>query len=80
MAVRIAFSNIAIEMKQRKITVEEMAEVIGVTPSTMRKKLCRKTAIKLDEAVRITNECFPGCDIKVLFKELVDEVRETVKK
>ena len=52
MAVRIAFSNIAIEMKQRKITVEEMAEVIGVTPSTMRKKLCRKTAIKLDEAVR----------------------------
>lgn len=78
MATSIAFSNIATEMQQRKVTVEDMAKVIGVTPNTMRKKLARKSAIKLDEAVQIANECFPGCDIKVLFQELADEIREIV--
>lgn len=78
MATYIAFSNIAIEMRKREVTVEDMAKVIGVTPDTMRKKLARKSAIKLDEAVRIANECFPGCEIKVLFKELADEIRDIV--
>lgn len=78
MATYIAFKNIAIEMQQRKVTVEDMAKVIGVTPNTMRKKLARKSAIKLDEAVQIANKCFPGCEIKVLFQELADEIREIV--
>lgn len=69
----VAFKNLRVEMAIRNVTIKDMAAAANVTRDTMSNKLSRKTSINLNEAFLIVTRCFPGADIWILFKELVDE-------
>ncbi len=71
----VAFENLRVEMARRNITIKDLAAAANVTRDTMSNKLSRKTSINLNEAFLIVTRCFPGEDIWILFKELVDDVK-----
>lgn len=65
----IAFCNLRAEMARKRISIADIAKVIGVNRDTAGKKLARKAPIQLDEAFVIRNNFFPECEVNYLFAE-----------
>lgn len=73
----IMFSNLRAEMARQQITIQGIANVIGVCRDAASQKLSGKTQITLEEAFKIKRECFPKSDILYLFSELSEETRSS---
>ena len=73
----IMFSNLRAEMARQRVTINGIADVIGVNRITASNKLSGKTPITLAEAFKIEETYFPGSDIRYLFAELIDDVRSS---
>lgn len=73
----IMFPNLRTEMARKQITIQEIANMIGVGRDAARQKLSGKTPITLEEAFKIENGYFPSSDVRYLFEELLDDTRSS---
>jgi len=75
----IMFSNLRAEMARQRITIQGIANVIGVGRDATSQKLSGKTPITLSDAFKIEQEFFPDRDVRYLFSELLDDPRGSIK-
>ena len=68
------FPNLEAEMARSKITQLQMAEMLGVTPTTLSFKLNGKSSLSLKECVLIKQLMFPDKTLDYLFA--TDEQKE----
>lgn len=68
------FPNLEAEMARSKITQLQMAEMLGVTPTTLSFKLNGKSSLSLKECVLIKQLMFPDKTLDYLFA--IDEQKE----
>ena len=61
------FPNLEAEMARSKITQSKLAEVLGITPTTLCFKLKGKSNLSLKECVEIKNKVFPDKSLDYLF-------------
>ena len=69
----IMFSNLRAEMARQQVTIQGIANVIGVGRDAASQKLSGKTPITLSEAFKIEGAYFPDLDIRYLFSELLQD-------
>ena len=68
------FPNLEAEMARSRITQLQMAEMLGVTPTTLSFKLNGKSSLSLKECVLIKQLMFPDKTLDYLFA--TDERKE----
>lgn len=69
----IEFSNLRAEMARNGITVQEIADAIGVNRDTASRKLSRKSPLTLGEAFIIQRTFFKELGVPYLFEEAISE-------
>lgn len=74
----IMFSNLRAEMARQRVTIQEVANAIGVGRDAASQKLSGKTPITLADAFKIEQKYFPDYDVRYLFAELLDDPRPSV--
>lgn len=62
------FPNLEAEMARSKITQAKLAEMLGVTPTTLSFKLSGKSTLSLKECVIIKKNAFPDKTLDYLFQ------------
>lgn len=67
----VLFPNLEAEMARSKITQAKLAEILGITPTTLSFKLNGKSTLSLKECVEIKKNAFPDKSLDYLFQ--VDE-------
>ena len=65
----IIYENIRVEMARRDLTIIDIANRIGMSRTTLSRKLSGKSPFLVDEAFAIQKACFPDVDVTALFKE-----------
>lgn len=71
------FPNLEAEMARNKITKNKLAQILGMTPTTLSFKLNGKSCLSLKECVEIKRELFPDKTLDYLFA--TDETSEQAK-
>lgn len=61
------FPNLEAEMARKKITQLKLAEMLGITPTTLSFKLSGKSTLSLRECVEIKKNAFPDKTLDYLF-------------
>lgn len=56
-------------IKQRNIKHKAIQEYLGISKTMLSRKLHGKSAINVDEAIRIHNTFFPDISVEELFKK-----------
>lgn len=67
------FPNLEAEMARTKLTQAKMANLLGVTPTTLSFKLNGKSNLSLKECVEIKKKAFPDKTLDYLFETDVKE-------
>ena len=62
------FNNLEAEMARKKITQYKLAEILGVTPTTLSFKLNGRSTLSLKECVEIKKQAFPDKKLDYLFE------------
>ena len=62
------FPNLEAEMAREKITQAKLAEILGMTPTTLSFKLNGKSTLSLKECVEIKKKAFPDKSLDYLFQ------------
>lgn len=62
------YPNLEAEMARRKVTRMELAELLGITPTTLGNKLNGKTDISLPECLEIKAKLKISIPVEELFK------------
>lgn len=62
------YPNLEAEMARKKITQAKLAEILGITPTTLSLKLNGKSSLSLKECVKIKKSAFPDKSLDYLFK------------
>ncbi len=62
------FPNLEAEMARLKITQAKLAEMLGITPTTLSFKLSGKSTLSLKECVMIKKKAFPDKTLDYLFQ------------
>lgn len=70
----VLFPNLEAEMARSKISQAKLAEILGITPTTLSFKLNGKSTLSLKECVEIKKNVFPDKSLDYLFQ--VDEKEE----
>lgn len=65
------YRNLEAELKRNEITREQLAQLLGVTVSTMSEKLTKPNRLKVHEAKKIRKTFFPNLTLDYLFEESV---------
>ena len=65
------YRNLEAELKRNEITREQLAQLLGVTVSTMSEKLTKPNRLKVQEARIIRKTFFPSLTLDYLFEENV---------
>lgn len=68
-ASKIIFPNLRAEMARKKITIQDIANVIKTSRETAGAKLSGKRTLSFEDAATIADTFFPGADILQLFKK-----------
>lgn len=71
----VVFPNLEAEMARSKITQAKLAEILGITPTTLSFKLNGKSTLSLRECVEIKKKAFPDKSLDYLFQTDEKEVR-----
>lgn len=61
------FPNLEAEMARSKITQAKLADILGITPTTLSFKLNGKSNLSLKECVEIKRNAFPDKTLDYLF-------------
>lgn len=61
------YPNLEAEMARVKVTQAALAEVLGITPTTLSFKLNGKSTLSLNECVEIKRRYFPDKSLDYLF-------------
>ena len=69
------YPNLEAEMARNKITQSKIAEILGITPTTLSFKLSGKSSLSLKECVKIKQAIFPDKTLDYLFQ--TDEEKKT---
>lgn len=64
----MVFPNLEAEMARSKITQAKLAEILGITPTTLSFKLNGKSTLSLKECVQIKKNAFPDKSLDYLFQ------------
>ena len=75
MARNTNFHNLEIEMVRAKITQNQLAGIVGVTPSTLSLKLTGKSNLSLEECLIIKKALQTELSIDYLFATESEEVK-----
>lgn len=59
--------NLIGEMAKRKISINDVAVLLGIHRNSVTNKLYGKTVFTLDEAITIADTYFKDCDFRWLF-------------
>lgn len=62
------FPNLEAEMARSKITQARMADMLGITPTTLSFKLNGKSTLSLKECIEIKKKAFPDKTLDYLFQ------------
>ena len=62
------YPNLEAEMARSKITQAKLAEMLGITPTTLSFKLNGKSTLSLKECVQIKKNAFPDKSLDYLFQ------------
>lgn len=62
------YPNLEAEMARSKITQAKLAELLGITPTTLSFKLNGKSTLSLKECVEIKKKAFPDKSLDYLFQ------------
>ena len=62
------YPNLEAEMARSKITQAKLAEIVGITPTTLSFKLNGKSTLSLKECVQIKKNAFPDKSLDYLFQ------------
>lgn len=68
-ASKIVFPNLRAEIGRCQLTIEQMAQGLGLNRNTLSRKLRGEAPITLDEAFAMSNLFFFGKSIEYLFGE-----------
>ena len=71
----MVFPNLEAEMARSKITQAKLAEILGITPTTLSFKLNGKSTLSLKECVQIKKNAFPDKSLDYLFQTEEEVVR-----
>lgn len=63
------FNNLRAEMARKELTIQDLADCLGVRYATVCDKLNGKYRFYYDEAKKLKDELFPECDIEYLFAQ-----------
>ena len=63
----MVFPNLEAEMARSKITQAKLADILGITPTTLSFKLNGKSNLSLKECVEIKRNAFPDKTLDYLF-------------
>jgi len=69
------FHNLEVEMVRAKITQNQLAGIVGVTPSTLSLKLTGKSNLSLEECLIIKKALQTELSIDYLFATEIEEVK-----
>lgn len=61
------YQNLEAEMARNKITKAKLADILGITPTTLCFKLSGKSTLSLKECVEIKRKVFPDKTLDYLF-------------
>ncbi len=61
------FPNLEAEMARNKVTQVKLAEILGITPTTLSFKMNGKSTLSLKECVEIKRKAFPDKTLDYLF-------------
>lgn len=61
-------SNLRGEMAKRRITIESIAELLGVHRNSIANKINGDSAFSVEQAMMIQERLFPDLDMKYLFR------------
>lgn len=75
MARNTNFHNLEVEMVRAKITQNQLAGIVGVTPSTLSLKLTGKSNLSLEECLIIKKALQTELSIDYLFATEIEEVK-----
>lgn len=62
------FPNLEAEMARKKITKAKLADILGITSTTLSFKLNGKSTLTLKECVEIKKKAFPDKSLDYLFR------------
>lgn len=62
--------NLKAEMARKCLTARDLAQVTGLSETTIRNKLAGRTAFTIPEATKIKAELFPERDLQYLFEDV----------
>ena len=62
------YPNLEADMARSKITQAKLAEILGITPTTLSFKLNGKSTLSLKECVQIKKNAFPDKSLDYLFQ------------
>lgn len=77
MARKTSFHNLEIEMARARKTQSELAEILGITETTLSMKLNGKSNLSLNECIAIKQVLCPEETVDYLFAE--DTEKQTVR-
>lgn len=60
--------NLRGEMAKRKVSIENIAEFLGIHRNSVANKLNGDSSFSIDESVKIQERFFPDLELKYLFK------------
>lgn len=63
------YKNLRAEFGRNGISIAKLAKQLGICTQTLSRKLSRKTAFTLPEAIKIRDTCFPDRTLEYLFEE-----------
>lgn len=69
-------SNLRAEMARKKISIEEMADFLGIHRNSVANKINGSSSFSIEESVKIQEKYFPELGLKYLFSK--DEQKEVV--
>lgn len=72
------FPNLEAEMARAKITQAKLADMLGITPTTLSFKLNGKSSLSLKECVEIKKKAFPDKTLDYLFQTDDPDKKEVV--
>lgn len=61
--------NLRGEMAKRKISIEEVADFLGIHRNSVTNKLNGDSNFSVDESMKLQEKFFPDLDLKYLFKK-----------
>jgi len=67
--ISCVFPNLLFLMSEKRISVYDIAKVIGKASTSVRNKLAGETSFNLDECIKIRDTYSPKMNIEELFKK-----------